>query len=374
MLLGAHRGQAEQLPPNTLTPAVQPRATDRNSPHGTRGINEIMADYLFLGALNRDFILPVQGKPLLDVPGGGVLYAAAGAALWGGSVGLVARVGEDFPRTWLDAFRQRGWSTAGIKILPQPLDARRVLIYNPDGSLSAEQPAAAFARRGIAFPRELLNYAPRPLRRTDLDRPTPATLRLADLPPGFAEARAAHFCPHDFLTHHLLPATLRTAGVPFTTLSPHAAYMSPLFIQRIPPLVHGLTAVLTTEAALTALFREHTADLWDMAATIGNWQVNLVVIRRADGETRLYESRTRRRWVVPGGPAEVADPTGADDAFAGAFLVAYRETLDPLQATVRGAATARIAAETRGVFALADTLPALLHARAEALARDVRQV
>ncbi len=332
-----------------------------------------MADYLFLGALTRDFILPPRGKPLLDVPGG-VLYAAAGAALWGGEVGLVARVGEDFPRAWLETLQQRGWDIQGVKILPQPVDTRRVLIYHPDGSLSAEQPATAFARRGVAFPRQLLNYAPHPLRRADLEKPTPTTLRLADLPPGFAEARAAHFCPHDFLTHHLLPATLRAAGVALTTLSPHPAYMTPLFTQRIPPLVHGLTALLTSEAVLTALFREQQNDLWEMAAAIGRWQVDFVVIRRPGGETWLFESRTHRRWIIPGYPSEIADPTGADDAFAGAFLVAYRETLDAVQAAVRGAATATLAAETRGAFALADTLPALLHARAEALARDVRQV
>ncbi len=334
----------------------------------------LMADYLFLGALTRDFILPPHGKPLLDVPGGGVLYAAAGAALWGGEVGVVARVGEDFPRTWLDTIRQRGWDIRGIKILPQPLDTRRVLIYRPDGSLSNEQPASAFARRGLDFPRELLNYAPHTLRRADLEQPTPTTLRLADLPPDFADARAAHFCPHDFLTHHLLPATLRTAGVPLTTLSPHPAYMTSLFAQRIPPLVHGLTALITPETTLAALFREQYSDLWEMATATGHWQVELVVIRRASGEVWLYESTPRRRWVIPGYPTEVADPTGADDAFAGAFLVAYRETLDPVQAAVRGAATATLAAETRGVFALADTLPALLHARAEALMRDVRQV
>ena len=333
-----------------------------------------MADYLFLGTLNRDYILPPQGKPLLDVPGGGVLYAAAAASLWGGKAGLVARVGEDFPRAWLEAFQQRGWETEGIKILPQPLDTRRVLIYNADGTLSAEQPLAAFTRRGITFPKSLLNYHPASLQRAQLDHSTPATLRLNDLPPDFANARAAHFSAHDFLTHHLLPAILRGAGVPLTTLTPHPAYMTPLFAQRIPPLLHGLTALITPEATLRALFREQTTNLWAMAATIGQWQVEFVAVRRSSGEVWLYESPHQRRWIIPSRPADIADPTGAEDAFAGAFLVAYRETLDPVQAAIRGAATALAALETRGVFAFTDTLPALLHARAEALARDVRQI
>ncbi len=333
-----------------------------------------MADYLFLGALKRDFILPPGGKPLLDVPGGNVAYAAAGAALWGARPGLVARVGEDFPRRWLQEFQQRGWDVSGVRILPQRLEDRRVRIYDPTGHLSTEQPLNAFTRRKVPFPKALLNYRVPSLHRAELKKPTDHTLRLSDLPPHYGEAHGAHFSPYDYLTHNLLPAALRNGGVPFITLEPHPAYMSPLFFDDLPPLFHGLTAVLVPEATLRALFSERTADLWEMAATVGQWQVEFVIVRRARGDVWVYESRPRRRWVVAGYPATPVDPTGAGDAFSGAFLVALRETLDVVQATVRGAATASLAVETRGVNGLLESLPALLHARAEVIARQVRQV
>jgi len=333
-----------------------------------------VADYLLLGPLNRDYILFPEGRPLLDVPGGPVLYAAAGAALWGGKVGLVARVGEDFPRTWLDDWAARGWDVRGVRVLPQPLETRRVLIYDATGHLSPEQPPAAFARRGLTFPKALLNYTPPAPRRADLDKPTPHSLRVSDLPPDFSEARAAHFCPHDFVTHSLLPAALRVAGVPFVTLEPAPAYMDPLFFDHLPALVSGLNAFIVGEKPLRALFGQRTADLWEMAEVISQWQVEHVVVRRPRGEIWLYDAQGKQRWVLPGYPVTHVDPTGVGDAFAGGFLVGYRETLDPVQAMIRAAATASVALETRGALALLDTLPALLHARAEVIGRTVHQV
>ena len=39
-----------------------------------------------------------------------------------------------------------------------------------------------------------------------------------------------------------------------------------------------------------------------------------------------------KRWVIPQYPSRIADPTGGRDAFAGGFLVGYREDYDPLAA------------------------------------------
>lgn len=344
----------------------------RRSKAKRRGVRSIVADYLFLGALNRDFILPPRGRPLLDVPGGPVVYAAAGAALWGAKVGLVARVGEDFPRQWLDDLTARGWDLAGVRVLPHPLEARRVLVYDDEGERTAGPPLGAFARRGVPLPKALLNYAPPP--RTAFDAPTLYSLRLSDLPVPMTAVRGAHFCPHDFVTHSLLPAAMRTAGVPFITLEPAPDYMDARFFDRLPSLMSGLQVVIVREKVLRALFLQQTGDLWHMAATLGQWQVEYVVIRRSRGEMWLYDARGDRRWVLPGYPVRRVDPTGVGDAFAGAFLATYRETLDPVRAVARGAATASVALETRGALALLETLPELLHARAAMIEQAARQV
>lgn len=300
------------------------------------------------------------------------MYAAAGAAMWGARVGIIARVGEDFPRRWLDALAARGWDLAGVQVLPHPLETRRVLVYDDEGERTAEQPLGAFARRGIPLPKSLLNYTPP--RRIEGDAPTPYSLRLSDLSVNIAEGRGAHFCPHDFVTHRLLPAALRTAGVPFITLEPTANYMDVRFLDQLPALFSGLDALIVKEKLLYKLFHQSTDDLWEMAETIARWQVEHIVIRRKRGEMWLYDGRGQRRWVLPGYPVQRIDPTGVGDAFAGAFLVGYRETLDPVQAVARGAATAAVALETRGALALLDTWPELLQARVEVIRQAARRV
>ncbi len=57
--------------------------------------------FVIAGQLRRNYVLSPQGKALLDVPGGNLLYAAAGMAVWESGIGLIGRVGEDYPQEWL---------------------------------------------------------------------------------------------------------------------------------------------------------------------------------------------------------------------------------------------------------------------------------
>src|SRR5512143_2132801 len=65
-------------------------------------------NYVIAGRITREYILPPSGHPLLDAPGGNVLYAAGGLLPWDDEVGVVSRVGEDYPRPWLKEIRRRG--------------------------------------------------------------------------------------------------------------------------------------------------------------------------------------------------------------------------------------------------------------------------
>ena len=69
--------------------------------------------YLVFGNLTREFLLPASGSPRLDALGGSLLYAGAGTRVWVGEsdVGLVGRVGDDYPRAWLNEVKGRGFDT-----------------------------------------------------------------------------------------------------------------------------------------------------------------------------------------------------------------------------------------------------------------------
>lgn len=329
---------------------------------------------LFLGPLYRDFILPPQGRPALDVPGGDVLYAAVGAALWGAQVGLVSRVGENFPRAWLDQWVRLGWDVRGIRILPQRVEHRRVLVYESGFRLSGSSVAGAFLQRGWPFPKALMDYEPPAPVPLHPDRLSETTLRMSDLPPDLDGVRGAHFAPQDWVTHTLLPAALRQSGIPAITLDPAEGYMTPEWRHRIPMLLQDLTAFLPSEDELRRLFAHRLLNLWEMVEGLATWGVEVVVVKRGAAGHIVYEKSSGRRWEIPAYPAEVRDPTGAGAAFCGGFLAGWVQTYDAVEAALRGAVAASIVVERVGALPALDTLPGLAAARLEWLRERVRRV
>jgi hypothetical protein len=116
--------------------------------------------YLIAGQLRREYIILPSNQALLDVPGGNLLYAAVGVAVWEPDPppAVVARVGEDYPQGWLQDFAQHNLDIRGIRVLQQPVDLRSFTAYSSRSSYSTDDPVTHFARLGMPFPRELLGY------------------------------------------------------------------------------------------------------------------------------------------------------------------------------------------------------------------------
>ncbi|MCL4261054.1 MAG: hypothetical protein KJZ52_10550, partial [Anaerolineales bacterium] len=162
-------------------------------------------DFLVFGTLTREFLLPAEGEPRLDALGGSLLYAAAGLRVWESNIGLVGRVGDDYPRAWLNECNARGFDTRGVKILPRQLDVREFVSYNEQFDVSETNPIAQFARRGAAFPKSLLGYLPMAEREAEEER----RIALTDIPEEYLSARAALICPMDFSVQSQLVAGLK---------------------------------------------------------------------------------------------------------------------------------------------------------------------
>ena len=320
------------------------------------------------------YLLPPQGRPQLDVPGGNLLYAAAGLALWEEKCGLVARVGEDYPRAWIDQFRARGFDTRGIRILPDNLDLRQFLAYSDLHTRHTGNPVAHFARKELEFPKSLFGYRDTTNQPDSLTQLTPYSIRQSDLPSEYMHATGAHFCPLDYLTHSLMPAALRQAGFTTITLDPGKGYMTPTFWDHVPSIVTGLTAFLPSEEKIRALFHGRSDDLWEMAEALAHYGCEIIVIKRAIQGQLLYDTGAKTRWEIPAYPARERDPTGAGDAFCGGFLAGYRRTLDPLEAALYGNVSASLTIEGSGPFFALDTLPGLAEARLDALRQSVRKI
>lgn len=339
-------------------------------------MNTTVPRFIFTGELRRDYAILPSGQPLLDAPGGNVIYAAVGTAMWEPDPppGVIARVGEDYPQEWIETFAQHGIDARGIRTLPEAIDLRSFYVYMDRATRFSEEPLAHFSRLGLPFPKALLGYRPAGENTDSRTRLTPTSLRQADIIPDFLDATAAHLCPQDFLTHSVLPAVLRQAGFTTVTLDPSPGYMNPIYWNEVQTLFTGLTALIPSEEEVRTLFHGRSTDLREMAEALAANGAELVIIKRGENGQWLYDASTRAHWEIPAYPARVADPTGAGDAFCGGFLAGYRRTYDPLQAVLHGNISASIAVEGSGPFYALDALPGLAQARLEALAQNVRKV
>ena len=329
--------------------------------------------FIFVGQLTRDYLLPPIGQPLLDSPGGSLLHAAGGFAVWGGHPGLVGRVGENYPRRWLKDLEQRGWDVSGIRIQPGVLDQRSFLTYSENFESNRTNPVAHFARRGVPFPKALLGYQPRTDSKTGHGKIDPASPSVSDIPSDYLDAGALHLCPLELATHQQFVDSLRGA-MRVLTLDPSTVIMIPAFQREVRGLVHGLTAFLPSLEEITSLFWGQTNDPWEMAAAIGEFGCEYVIIKCGARGQLLFDAGNRRRWEIPAYPARLADPTGAGDAFCGGFLAGYRKDYDPLEGVLHGNVSASLAIEGSGPFHPLDVTPGLVEARLEALRGMVREI
>jgi hypothetical protein len=338
-----------------------------------------LLQFLIAGELRRDFILPpcnesLNNKLSLDIPGGSLLYSAAGLSIWTVDAGLLARVGENYPQAWLDQISIKGFNTSGVNIIHDSIEPRRFFAYTSVDACHTENPVAHFARLGVGYPKSLLGYIPPSVPINSRSQASPETLRITDIPKSYLDCSAAHLCPMDYLSHHLLPPALQQGHITTITLDPSAGYMNPAFWDEVHLLTKGITAFLTSEEKLRSLFHGRSTNLWEMAEDIASGGCEIVVIKRGQNGQFLYDHAGKNHWQIPAYPTRVTDPTGAGDAFCGGFLAGYRTSYDPLTATLFGNISASFVIEGSGPYYIFDTLPGLPEARLESIRGLVSRV
>ena len=327
-------------------------------------------EFLVFGLLTREYLLPPTGDPRLDVAGGSLLYTAAGLRVWESSIGLVGRVGDDYPRDWLNECMSRGFDTSGIRIVPKKLEAREFVSYNESLEVTRINPVTHFARRGLTFPKSLLGYQPPDERKVEEG----SALLVTDISENYLTARAALLCPMSLVTQTQLIAGMKRGDVHTFVLEPASSSMTPTARRELPALLNGVTAFLTSQDELKNLFWGETHDLWKMAEWVSMYGCEYVVIKCGIHGQLLYDVKTKHKWEIPAYPARVADPIGAGDAFNGGFMAGYCKSYDPLEGALAGNVSASLKLEGSGAFYPLDVMPGLAEARLSALREMVRKV
>jgi len=330
--------------------------------------------YVVAGRLTRDYILPPVGLPLLDAPGGSGLYACGGVRSWQDRVGLMARVGEDYPRRWLKELDTQGVDTAGVTVLGQDVDVRAFCAYDTNLQSTRSSPVSQFARRKLAFPKGLLGYQTPSEASSDARRPDVLAPSALEIPVPYREALAVHLCPLDLTSHVQLANAFRASSANTLTVDPSPAYMKPQFMRDMRALLAGVSAFFPSEEELRALFWGQTYDLWQMLSAVGEFGCEIVVAKRGGQGQAVLDVEGKHKWEIPAYPARLADPTGAGDAYCGGFLAGLKKTYDPLQAALYGNVAASLAVEGSGALYALGVAPGLAEARLSVMNDLVREV
>ena len=331
-------------------------------------------DYLFIGGLRTDYCITHDGEVRLGVMGGNAVYAATGASLWSSSVGIISRVGSNYPKEWLDTLQASNINIDGVHILEEAYDTRTFYAYISEEERIDVNPAAHFLRVGHPLPKELLDYRSSTERQNDRNNLSPLAIRPSDIPQSAYHARGAHFSPAHFLTHAIVPVKLREFKIPLITLDPSERYMEPEFLDDMPVILHGLDAFLPSDSEARSFFKPAEPDLWEMAEFFGGMGVRFVVIKcGADGQY-IWDKDGQHRWHIPSYPSRVKDVTGAGDTYCGGFLVGLDQTSDIVEAALRGTVSASIAVEGIGPLYTLGTMAGFANARVESLRPAVRQI
>ncbi len=283
-------------------------------------------DVVVIGNLTIDDVVHASGETTMASPGGTTIHSATAAKVWGVRVGLVARLGSDFPDDGLNRLRNAGFDTAGLRPVEGPT-VRNWVIYEHDG------------RRTWVY-------------RTPLER----RLEVAPAPEDF---------PGEWLSDTGHPPVVHVAAMPFDA----AARM----IEHVRACVSGAVVTLDTHEAWD-VGRERVLELArrvdvflpsheELAAILGyddpergcaallEEGVSAVVVKRGAEGTLVAEPG---RPVVSVAPPEVpvVDATGAGDAFCGGFAAGLALGDSRAVAARRGAATAGAAIGASGSLRL----------------------
>lgn len=330
--------------------------------------------FAIAGKLTREYLLPPTGAPRLDAPGGSLLYAAGGLAVWDSSIALISRGNRACPPEWIEDLQARGWDARGIPAdADDSADLRSFIAYNEANERSSANIVSHFARREMTFPKSLLGYQPPVELKNPLREIEPLSPAAMHVPKDYHAIRHMHICPFDFTSQGQMANLFKGGSGQTLTLDPAPDYMKPAFWRELRAVLGGLTAFLPSEREIRSLFWGETHDLWEMAQRLGEHGPQSIVIKRGAQGQYVYDAAGKRRFEIPAYPARLVDPTGAGDAFSGGFLAGYVRTQDPLLAALHGNVSASLMIEGIGPFAALDAMPGLAGARLQALQEMARQ-
>ena len=296
-------------------------------------------DLILLGQATVDHVVPARPGAWREQLGGNALYAAAGARLWLAPerIGVVTRVGTDSPfdpRMHLEK--------AGIgRVAIAPTGREQMvewILYEEDGtrrSLPRNRPLRAAGGEGAGAGSDYLAH---------LEAQSPAA---SDVPMEWLPTGAIHLAPQVLARHEETVRTLASRAA-FISVDPSPHYTRGRSVEALARALAPATALLPSEGEAAHLVGE---DGWTgIASRLAAAGFPEVVVKRGAAGAILCE-RESRPVRVPARRVEVRDPTGAGDAFCGAYAACRLQEFPPAEAARRATIAASMVIECEGADA-----------------------
>jgi ribokinase len=302
-----------------------------------------------LGQATVDHVVPATPGPWAPRMGGNALYAFAGARLWmdPAEIAVVSRRGAGYPFPVEDHLRRAG---AGVVRIGHVEGDHLVewILYEEDGTRRS-LPRNADLRRASGEGGASMDYL------AALEAISPGIGEVADLLDG---ADAVYLAPQ-VLSRHAEAQRALAGKAAFVALDPSPHYASGMDAEALRAALPHVDAFLPSEMEarrvldlsggdaehavghlLAAGFPEVALKRGAAGVTLG-WQGGIETVAAADVA-----------WV---------DPTGAGDAFGGAYAAARLRGLDPPEAARQAVAASAVVIQYEGADAAlcADPIEAL---------------
>ena len=286
------------------------------------------AELVCLGNLVVDDVVFLDGTTRMGEPGGAMLYAALGAALWDASVAVSAPLGDDYPARALHALEHRGVDLAGLRPLGRP-GLRTWLLYEP-------------AARRIVHRLGAANHVEA--------SPTPG-----DLAGHYADSRAFHLSPAPLVCQRPLLEALATRAGVLVSLDPHDPVREDN-LARWREALELMDVFFVSEEELQ--LEGVNGDPRGALARLAGGRLRYALLKRGAAGGLLYDAQSRGTLAWEARASEAVDPTGAGDAFAGGFLSGLLAGEAAAAALERGVVSASFALEAWGAAGLIAAMPA----------------
>ena len=317
------------------------------------------SDLILLGQTTVDHVVPARPDAWREQLGGNVLYAAAGARLWiePERIGVVTRIGNGCP---FDPHAHL--ARAGIERVAVADTGREQLVewflYEEDGSrrsLPRNRALRDAGGEGTGGGSEYLAH---------LEAQSPSA---SDVPAEWLPAGAVHLAPQVLGRHE---ETLRTLAprTGFVSVDPSPHYSVGRSVEALARTLTPATAFLPSEREVAHLVGEDGwTGLGQRLAAAGFPEV----VVKLGGAGALLCERGSQPVRVPAYRVDVRDPTGAGDAFCGAYAACRLQDLPPREAAQRATVASSMVIECEGADAALALAPDAARRRLESWTRPV---